>query len=368
MSFSAAFQSPLARATQTADVVLQGLLKHEGKALYGAQYAAWQKAPEAFEIDGHAPVRELWHRASLAWRGILAAAPQPQADAVPTAAAAHPTAAVADPWVALVVAHNAINQGLVAIALGLPPSYFRRLPQNNAALSVIQLDPAQLQPAGNGHTTTQPPVVTLVCLNQSPDNPFKNPDKVAAQVVLVSPSTAGAGEGAAAGRAALAGVLGKLRVTHVLAAPTPAATETAHALLAGQVLPAAAAAAVDAAAAGSSGAAAVLEQLGAAEALDPAALWRRAVAAAGGSGAGPEHRDGGDRQYGNVVVVVDEAVHAAVLWAALGTAVPGDGGPRIRVSAGGLSVLEFAADPRVTPAAVRCVNNTAHLPPPEPAA
>jgi hypothetical protein len=36
---------------------MQGLLKHEGKALYGDRYKAWQTAPADFEIDGHSPVR-----------------------------------------------------------------------------------------------------------------------------------------------------------------------------------------------------------------------------------------------------------------------------------------------------------------------
>ena len=56
----------------------------------------------------------------------------------------------------LLVAHNAVNQALVATAIGLPPTYFRRLLQNNAATTVLDF-----QPNGDG-----PPRVNLDRLNQ----------------------------------------------------------------------------------------------------------------------------------------------------------------------------------------------------------
>lgn len=92
--FDALFVSPLRRARQTASVVwgdrpggptllpslrevdlysLQGLEKAQAKQSLGPVYASWQAAPAAFELHGHAPVRELWHRASLAWRSVLGA-------------------------------------------------------------------------------------------------------------------------------------------------------------------------------------------------------------------------------------------------------------------------------------------------------
>lgn len=49
-----------------------------------------------FNIDGHYPVRELWVRAKSCWARILA----------------HESRSV------LVVAHNAVNQALVATAIG----------------------------------------------------------------------------------------------------------------------------------------------------------------------------------------------------------------------------------------------------------
>lgn len=81
-------------------------------------------------------LRELWFRASLAWQQVLGAKQ------------GHRNI--------LLVAHNAVNQALVATAIGLPPTYFRRLLQNNAATTVLDF-----QPNGDG-----PPRVNLDRLNQ----------------------------------------------------------------------------------------------------------------------------------------------------------------------------------------------------------
>ena len=80
--------------------------------------------------------RELWFRASLAWQQILG----DQSGNRNT----------------LLVAHNAVNQALVATAIGLPPTYFRRLLQNNAATTVLDFQP----------TKDGPPRVNLDRLNQ----------------------------------------------------------------------------------------------------------------------------------------------------------------------------------------------------------
>ncbi len=76
----------------------QGLMKKEGKELYGEAYQTWQKDAANFVIDGHYPVRELWVRAQNCWRSIL----DNQGSSI------------------LVVAHNAVNQALVATATGVP--------------------------------------------------------------------------------------------------------------------------------------------------------------------------------------------------------------------------------------------------------
>lgn len=74
----------------------QGLFKEQGKERYGAQYRMWQTDAANFEIDGHYPVRELWARARLCWEEMLAS----------------PSKSI------LVVAHNAVNQALVATSIG----------------------------------------------------------------------------------------------------------------------------------------------------------------------------------------------------------------------------------------------------------
>lgn len=156
--FDKLFTSPLARATETADIVwngdegarkilqglreidlysFQGLLKAEGIARYGEEFMTWQKAPADFSIDGHSPVVELWHRASIEWQQILQ---DPDVDSC-----------------ALVVAHNAVNQALVGTAVGIGPEKFRRLLQSNAATTVLDFVPR----IGGG-----PPVVTIDRLNQ----------------------------------------------------------------------------------------------------------------------------------------------------------------------------------------------------------
>lgn len=71
-------------------------MKHEGKAKFGAAFRQWQLDAANFNIDGHYPVRELWARARSCWDKILA----------------HESKSV------LVVAHNAVNQALVATAIG----------------------------------------------------------------------------------------------------------------------------------------------------------------------------------------------------------------------------------------------------------
>jgi 2-carboxy-D-arabinitol-1-phosphatase len=166
--FDKLFTSPLARATETADIVwnggvgqrtileglrevdlysFQGLMKAEGIERFGSEFQTWQKAPAEFSIDGQRPVVELWHRASLAWQQILL---DPEVDSC-----------------ALVVAHNAVNQALVGTAVGIGPDKFRRLLQSNAATTVLDFVPR----VGGG-----PPIATIDRLNQvGPRPPMQRP-------------------------------------------------------------------------------------------------------------------------------------------------------------------------------------------------
>ncbi|XP_008777989.1 2-carboxy-D-arabinitol-1-phosphatase-like [Phoenix dactylifera] len=161
-SFDVCFTSPLVRSRKTAEIIwgtrkeemipepdlreidlysFQGLLKHEGKEKFGSAFRQWQKDAANFNIDGHYPVRELWARAQSCWNKILA----------------HEGRSV------LVVAHNAVNQALVASAIGLGTEYFRLLLQSNCGVSVLDFTP---QPKVSS------PHICLNRLNQTPNSPI----------------------------------------------------------------------------------------------------------------------------------------------------------------------------------------------------
>lgn len=108
---------------------------------FGNAYCQWQKDAANFSIDGHYPVRELWDRARKSWNKILAQ----EGKSI------------------LVVAHNAVNQALVATAIGLGTNYFRILLQSNCGVSVLDFSP---QPQGGS------PHVRLNRLNQTPNSPL----------------------------------------------------------------------------------------------------------------------------------------------------------------------------------------------------
>jgi broad specificity phosphatase PhoE len=205
----------------------QGLLKARGKARHGPAYAVWQCAPEQFELrddddggrgdDGqgrgasaatHAPVRELWHRASLAWREILRDYGPDGDNAKGEGDDDDDDAAAA----LLVVAHNAVNQALVGAALGLGPRHFRRLLQTNGAATVLDFGAAsscrEEEEVGGGAAATPPPArAALDRLNETAGDALakalaKADAGTAARVVLVraAPAEAG-GETAAAAEA-----------------------------------------------------------------------------------------------------------------------------------------------------------------------
>jgi broad specificity phosphatase PhoE len=198
-NFDLLFASPLKRAAKTAQVVwgarqgsatflpslrevdlysFQGLDKNAGRTAHPAAYDTWQRRPAEFVIDGHWPVRELWHRASLAWQEIL------------------PCTQFND--TALVVAHNAVNQALISTALGLTPLHFRRITQTNAAFSVLNF---KWDAQGKAS-------VVVERLNYFPDGPLRN-EKIgragADRLVLVAGSSARSSEVAASLRAVAAG-------------------------------------------------------------------------------------------------------------------------------------------------------------------
>ncbi|KAH8510356.1 hypothetical protein H0E87_008062 [Populus deltoides] len=184
-SFDVCFSSPLIRSKRTAEIIwgsrkvnmitdsdlreidlysFQGLLKHEGKEKFGAAFRQWQVDASNFNIDGHFPVRELWGRARNCWNKILA----------------HESRSV------LVVAHNAVNQALVATAIGLGTEYFRILLQSNCGVSVLDFAPRV--DGGDGS-----PYICLNRLNQTPNSPVAAGSsagrKTSKRIILVSHGT-----------------------------------------------------------------------------------------------------------------------------------------------------------------------------------
>lgn len=164
MEFDICLRSPLARASETADIVwagrtpglvdvsdlreidlyaFEGLLKAEGVEKFGAQFDKWKKQPEEFEIDGHYPVRELWDRATVVWENVLLRQPHSKI---------------------LVVAHNAVNQAILGSALGFGPHYFRRLLQSNCALSKVSIGDDFKPNTGRG--------IEMEFFNQTPKSPL----------------------------------------------------------------------------------------------------------------------------------------------------------------------------------------------------
>ncbi|KAE8660366.1 putative 2-carboxy-D-arabinitol-1-phosphatase [Hibiscus syriacus] len=232
-SFDVCFSSPLIRSKRTAEIIwgtreyeiltdsdlreidlysFQGLLKHEGKAKFGPAYQQWQVDAANFNIDGHYPVRELWGRARNCWDKILA----------------HESKSV------LVVAHNAVNQALVATAIGLGTEYFRILLQSNCGVSVLDFVPC---PEGGS------PYICLNRLNQTPGSPVASGAgrKTSKRIILVCQGSTQDTEATAAGLGdqpmnmlgviqaqKTAELLLDLKVSAIVSSPKNACAETAN--------------------------------------------------------------------------------------------------------------------------------------------
>ena len=197
MDFDLMFASPLRRARETAEIIIrgrtslprhdllvlreidlysfQGLIKQEVKEIFPSQHKNWKNRPELFEIDDHAPCREMWHRGGLAWHQLMKVIEDSDEGE-------------ARDLSVLVVAHNNMNQALISTALGLPCTYFRRFVQSNAAMSsllVSRAGPSQQ-------------IIKLEFLNQSPSRGLSilsqhtsHDDKVARIIVVAATRDAG---------------------------------------------------------------------------------------------------------------------------------------------------------------------------------
>ena len=187
---SAVYCSPLSRASETAEIVVEaaglalplrreedllevdlapwsGLRRQELKELYPEQERIWQRSPETLELeraDGSRfrPLPELLIQAGRFVDRLL----ESHREAL----------ALGGPWEGvLVVAHNAILRALVLRLLGLEASGFRRLRIDNASVSVLNLS----QEGGAA------PVVQLESLNNSTHLPQALPPAKGTRLLLV---------------------------------------------------------------------------------------------------------------------------------------------------------------------------------------
>ena len=142
ISIDAAYTSFMARPKETAEIILK---HHDGLTLYDVQdlreishgewegkfekeiessYPGmlhhWQTEPQTVQMPGGENLQQVWARAILAWKEIVAA--HSATDEIQTI---------------LVVAHDAINKAILCHVVGLGPEAFWRFKQGNGAVSVI---------------------------------------------------------------------------------------------------------------------------------------------------------------------------------------------------------------------------------------
>ncbi|KAK0604255.1 hypothetical protein LWI29_013800 [Acer saccharum] len=145
-SFDICFSSPLTRSKRTAEIIW-GPRKDDILTDYDLREIDLYSFQESLAFRycciknaSILAIRELWARARSCWTKILS----------------HESRSV------LVVAHNAVNQALVATAIGLGTEYFRILLQSNCGVSVLDFTP---QAEGGS------PHICLNRLNQTPNSP-----------------------------------------------------------------------------------------------------------------------------------------------------------------------------------------------------
>ncbi len=146
LTINAAYCSPLVRANQTANLILEnrsidleiyenlreinlplweGMTFAEVRSQYPEQYDNWHHAPDRLmmsmpkgKLEGKDfyPVIDLFEQAQKVWKEIL---PKHQGQTI------------------LLVAHSGINRALIASALGIDPSRYHYLHQSNCGISIL---------------------------------------------------------------------------------------------------------------------------------------------------------------------------------------------------------------------------------------
>jgi broad specificity phosphatase PhoE len=134
-TFKAAYSSPLSRAVETAQIILEphGLpvQKHEG--LIDLNYGAWQSKPNREVQKVYAELYQQWreapHTVVFPEGEGLGAVRERSVAAVREVASKHPDETV------LLAAHRVVNKVLIAALLGLDDSHFWEIGQDTAALN-----------------------------------------------------------------------------------------------------------------------------------------------------------------------------------------------------------------------------------------
>mmetsp|Transcript_25233 Transcript_25233/g.54536 ORF Transcript_25233/g.54536 Transcript_25233/m.54536 type:complete len:270 (-) Transcript_25233:82-891(-) len=95
----------------------EGKSKKELQTADAVNYAAWKRNPLDMRIDGHRPIRELWHRAHKIWYALRQAEPEV------SDGSSQPEKSCA---ITLIVCHNGIGQAMLGAAIGEDERFFRR--------------------------------------------------------------------------------------------------------------------------------------------------------------------------------------------------------------------------------------------------
>ena len=156
LTFAAIYTSPLQRAKQTAEIILdclatpsamqtseqlmeidlplwEGMLLRDVQDKFAEDYRCWQERPDEMRMvvpqpDGtreHFPVLALYEQARQFWQEIL---PHHEGETI------------------LIVGHNGINRALISTALGISPSRYHSLQQSNCGISVLNFAGELSQP------------------------------------------------------------------------------------------------------------------------------------------------------------------------------------------------------------------------------
>ncbi|MDX2254159.1 MAG: histidine phosphatase family protein [Pseudanabaenaceae cyanobacterium bins.39] len=141
-----AYASPLVRARQTAEIILQGnwqppalnlteslleidlrewesMLSGEVKEKFPEQHHLWQHDPAKFYLGDRYPIVDLFNQAKEFWAEIL---PKHQNKSI------------------LLVGHSGINRALICSAIGIPIDLYHNIQQVNCAISVLNFQGATI--------------------------------------------------------------------------------------------------------------------------------------------------------------------------------------------------------------------------------